>query len=70
MAIHKIPLEVIVMTDENATVASVIDSNGTVLATGSAKRAPGDPRNERVGLQLAAGRALIKYGEDVELNAL
>lgn len=64
--IHKIQLELIVMTDRNATVASVIDQDGVILATGSAKRAPGDPYNSGFGVALASARALHNYADIVE----
>lgn len=57
-------INVNVMVDDNATVAELTDPyTGQVLATGSAKRMPGDPRNVDTGINLAVARALKNYGE-------
>jgi hypothetical protein len=61
-------VEVDFMVDENATVARVtLYDFGTinprpVYATGSAKREPGDKRNETIAKQVALGRAFIDLG--------
>lgn len=59
-------LTVNVMVDDNATVAELTDMyTGQVLATGSAKRMPGDVRNVDTGINLATARALKNYAEFV-----
>lgn len=51
-------ITITVMHDDNATVAEISDMySGAVLATGSSKRMPGDPRNAQLGINLAMARA-------------
>ena len=51
-------ITITVMHDDNATVAELSDMDtGAILATGSSKRMPGDPRNPMLGINLALARA-------------
>jgi hypothetical protein len=60
-----------VMTDRNATVAHIVsECMCHVLASGSAKRMPGETFSENVGIDLAVSRALREYASVLEEAAL
>lgn len=63
-------MTVVTLTDRNAVVAtatfeSMTSDVGSITATGSSKRAPGDPSGDS-GELLAIGRALLALGEYFE----
>jgi len=57
-------VEVLLMQDENATVATVTVPWGR-YATGSSKRAPGDPKDYGRAYRLAVARAMIRLGRTI-----
>lgn len=64
-------LNITVAADRNAAVAVLTSECGCeVLATGSAKRMPGDSYDDGIGFNLAVARALINYGKQQERMAL
>jgi len=74
---RRMNVAVLVVIDENAAVAHAslaqvdLDTVDFVHdeATGSAKREPGDPRNDMIAVDLAIGRALVKLGERLQETA-
>lgn len=77
MALTSLEANILVLSDRNATVASVAlidpDSDyGTerrAIATGSSKREPGDVYDVDIATDLAVGRALVKLGRELQGNA-
>lgn len=71
---QSLAVRVLVLCDRNAAVAratlAVVDpSTGEYVMhedTGSAKRAPGDQRNDMIATNLAAGRALVNLGRRLQ----
>ncbi len=59
-----IQMHVEVLQDENATVVKLVDHRGK-FTTGSSKRAPGDPKNYPLGMDLAIARAMVKHGMSI-----
>jgi hypothetical protein len=74
---RRMNVNVMVILDENAAVAHAslaqadLESGDFVHdeSTGSAKREPGDPRNDMIAVSLATGRALVKLGERLQETA-
>lgn len=70
MNMRGLELPVAFIMDEHATAAQVTVPGYMGSWTGIAKRAPGERRDDGVGLALALGRALKKMGADMEIEAL
>ena len=70
-------VNVLVVLDENAAVAHASLAQADLGTgeftheeeTGSAKREPGDPRNDTIAVNLAIGRALVKLGRSLQETA-
>lgn len=58
---HSYEVTIDTLSDRNAVTAAA--SSDGVIATGSAKRAPGDPNFEALGETIAVGRALVALGQ-------
>lgn len=59
---HEFPITVRIMTDDNAAVAHIV-LHDNIIATGSSKRMPGDPRDTDLGIDLAVIRAFENYAK-------
>lgn len=71
--VTRLNVSVLLVVDENASVAHAsvghFDVTGQEMlyaeSTGSAKREPGDPGDERIAAHLAMGRALVNLGSEL-----
>lgn len=75
MSVSILSADIFVVSDHNATVASVILSDDQANkeladATGASKREPYDIYNKEIAVNLAVGRALEKLGRDMKRKAL